>query len=152
MRATTSGWASRRRGVTLVLIALALWMRLMIPQGWMPSRAASGWTLTLCTGSGAMPAPMAMGGAMGHAHGAGAAHAGPAGHGHEPGHEHKGMDQHPCAFAGAAQALAEPSWPPVLPLPPAAAPALLVAALSAVTIGHGLPAPPPPATGPPQPA
>lgn len=107
----------------IALLALALCVRLLSPEGWMP--AAGG--LMLCPGASAA---MAM-----------------------PGPTHRGHEQpakaadHPCAFAQAATA-APPPTPLLLPAPaPTAAPS--VALRLTAGPGRGLAAPPPPATGPP---
>lgn len=136
---------SRLRGAHAPLIALlgvALLLRALVPAGWMPTRDADGVAITLCSGILGDPAATEAANAVLQAALAGSASAGD----HEeeaPGHK----DLPPCAFASltpftpAAQ-LAEPA-------PPATsrAPSLPFALLEAV--GRGLPAPPPPATGPP---
>ncbi len=123
------------RTIALALLACALALRLLVPSGWMPVVDATGLHLTLCSGSGPLEAP--------------APHPAMAGmaHHHHDHHDHGGPD-HPCAFAGLGLALAEPLLP-----------AIALSVLSAeaqpdrrptlLTIGRGLAAPPPPATGPP---
>ena len=107
------------------LLALALAIRLLVPQGWMPNGAGG---VMMCSGS----APVAMASAM---------HGGqemPAGHGQD----------HPCPFAALGLAAAPPAA--VAPvLPPAAVTATGRSAAHAIAVGRGLAAPPPPATGPP---
>ena len=116
------------RGRLIALLALALIVRALVPTGWMPVATAQGVTLELCAGQSMSPTA-----AMHHG-------------------DHDGgkpaMPDHPCAFAGLGMA-ADTAPPPVirpLPLVPTSPLALPV---SAVAIGHGLAAPPPPATGPP---
>ena len=107
-----------------VLLALALALRLLAPEGWMP---AAGGGLMLCPGASA---PMAM-----------------AGH-HRDGREQPAhVADHPCAFAQAGTAA-----PPPVPLASpsiAVTPELVLALRLTVATGRGLAAPPPPATGPP---
>ncbi|TPG18556.1 hypothetical protein EAH87_10665 [Sphingomonas koreensis] len=72
---------------------------------------------------------------------------GMAGHSTPADHKHDDGD-HTCPFAGAALALAEPTVPTLdLPLVAANTPSRLPR--FTVDVGHGLAAPPPPATGPP---
>jgi hypothetical protein len=119
------------------ILLAAHFMRIAVPQGWMPMQTADGWRITLCSGSGPMEmAPQMAMPVM---------HAMPQGHDHRPDH---GTAEHPCAFSALAMALAEPVAPTLdVPAPlPVARPAGIALA---VTIGRGLAAPPPPATGPP---
>nr|WP_047168472.1 hypothetical protein [Sphingomonas sp. Y57] len=116
--------------IALVLVALALFMRLLVPAGWMPA-ADRGLAITLCTGTGAQQAWVDEQGNI---------------HKGKPG---EGQADHPCVFGGFAAVLDLPMGLDLsgglLPVP-AALPAL---AATAVAIGQGLAAPPPPATGPP---
>ncbi len=124
--------------LALAVLACALALRLFVPQGWMPVSDAHGFRLTLCSGMG--PMEMASGDAM--AAMPGMAHP-------EKGDHGGGLAGHPCGFGEIGLALADPLTPPTLlpPAPPAgAAP---VARPRHVAIGRGLPAPPPPSTGPP---
>lgn len=125
----------------IALIGCALLLRALIPAGWMPIRTADGVLLELC--SGRMP-----GGTPEQASAARAlldqALAGTADHRDPP--DGAAKDQ-PCTFAGLAHAAPPPATvatpapaSPTVELPP---PAL------AAAIGRGLPAPPPPSTGPP---
>lgn len=114
----------RSRGWLGVVLALALALKLLVPQGWMPGPGG----LVLCPE--ATPT----------------AHAGIHGGGKEkPGHA---LPDHPCAFAGLGLAAA-----PVLPVFTVASPPVILAGITpsryVVAIGRGLAAPPPPATGPP---
>ena len=130
-----------RRGipqiVSLALIACALVLRIVVPQGWMPERTADGWRITICTGTGPMQMdmPAAMAAAMKGAH-------------HAPADRDHTTTDHPCAFAGFAAALSEPALPAVI-LPKPVVVAWLTGSAIHVAIGRGLAAPPPPATGPP---
>jgi hypothetical protein len=122
------------RAVILAVLALALLARLAVPAGWMPVTDADGTRLTICTGMGPLDAPQhAMPGMPGH---------------HLPGDHKQDDGDHVCPFAGAALALAEPTLPGLDLLPLALngpVPLLRIA----VSVGRGLAAPPPPATGPP---
>ena len=113
--------AMRVRMAVLLILALAL--RLLAPEGWMP--AADG-GLMLCPGASA---PMAMGGHYG-----------------SRDHPAQAAD-HPCAFGQVATAAPPPA--PVAWFPPPPGPITAIIQRVAVTIGRGLAAPPPPATGPP---
>lgn len=129
MRGSGHSIGDLRGRTALALLMLALLMRVMIPAGWMPA-AGSGYAITLCTGTGAVSAWI-----------------------DKDGNVHKGKpadskpDQ-PCAFSGFSAVLDLP-FSVGLPLAPISATALIAAKLLAVTIGHGLAAPPPPPTGPP---
>lgn len=124
-------WLGRTgRGRVIALLALALFVRALVPSGWMPVATPDGMGIAMCSGQVAMP-PMA---GMHHGqkeHGGG-----------------KALPDAPCAFAGIGLAADTPPPPPVLlPRSFAAAPSPVPA--FAVTVGQGLAAPPPPATGPP---
>jgi len=127
---------SRYRGLTVVLLACALAMRMLVPSGFMLTPAADGALpmITVCTGQGAMTMPMP----------ADMHHAAP-----DDGapHQDKAPD-HPCAFAAASAAVDLAAlWHPVAPAPAdAAAPPSFHAFIRP---GLGLAAPPPPKTGPP---
>jgi hypothetical protein len=125
----------RPRTIALALLACALALRLLIPAGWMPVADAQGLHLVLCSGSGPLEMP--------------SAHAmhGMKGMDHRHHHDHS-MPDHPCAFAGLGVAMAEP-FLPLLALPAQVATVGLDHAGATVSIGRGLAAPPPPATGPP---
>ena len=128
---------SRSRGhrmLALAVVACALALRLLVPQGWMPVADGHGFRLTLCSGSGPMEMPTA-------------SMPGMAGHHDDSGHGQPAAE-HPCAFANLGLALAEPVLAvfaaPLLSSSEAIDPKPL-----AIAIGHGLAAPPPPSTGPP---
>jgi hypothetical protein len=119
-----------RRGIACALLALALLLRLVVPAGWMPA-AGGGYAITLCTGAGVSRAWVDAEGKV---------------HKGEPG---KAAPDHQCVFAGFSAALDAPPLAGALLAPLAAVEALPPLARSAVAIGRGLAAPPPPATGPP---
>lgn len=127
------------RRLLLLAVAVALCARALIPAGWMPMTGPQGVVLALCDGSGPMLAAMAMPHAMPTKHGDGG------GNGGAPAH-HDAAD-HQCPFAAAATIFAmETPAPPVPPLAPRHQPR---PTWRSVTVGQGLAAPPPPATGPP---
>ncbi len=129
---------NRLRTIALALLACALALRLLIPAGWMPVADAQGFHLTLCSGAGPLEIPPAR--PM-----AGMAHHGAHHHDH---HHDQGIPDHPCAFAGLGLALAEPVLPAIALIAPVIeAPVAIIP--TAVAIGRGLAAPPPPPTGPP---
>lgn len=126
------------RGMGLALAALAVFLRLLFPTGFMlsPDRAALP-TLVICTGQGAMTVAID---AQGHAHKVEADHKG------DP--KSDGKTSHPCTFAVATVGAVAP---PLIATP---APMALAVAVSAPLLttqrpGLGLAAPPPPTTGPP---
>lgn len=120
----------RGGGLALTLLALALFMRLLVPAGWMPS--ADGRSITLCTSMGAVQAWVAADGSV---------------HEKAPGSDADKASQ-PCIFAALGVAILAPD--PVAGLAAVdTAPALAIARAIAVAIGRGLAAPPPPPTGPP---
>ncbi len=111
---------------------LAFMLAALVPAGFMPvvSARTGALTITLCTGNGAVAVSA-------DALGDGASKAPVA-----PGHDL------PCIFAALGAPLLAPpllALPLVLPLPGA----VLPPPLRLVLAGRGLPAPPPPATGPP---
>ena len=125
-----------------VLLAAALFMRILVPAGWMPVVDASGVHLEICSGWAKEPRPEPRHHHMAHASHHASAEKAPA-HEHEPS---KHSNQ-PCAFSGLGLAFLDAAHPPVIePAPADAAPPGRV--LLAV-LGRGLAAPPPPSTGPP---
>lgn len=119
----------RARAWLGLVLALALALKLLVPQGWMPGAGG----LVLCSeGMSAQAGPVVHAAMGGDAHKA-------------PGHA---LPDHPCAFAGLGLAAT-----PVLPAATLAPPVVPVAAVErasyVVSVGRGLAAPPPPATGPP---
>lgn len=119
------------RKLALIFVALALFLRVMIPAGFMPT-TGKGLAITLCTSMSSTPAWI-----------------------DEHGQVHKGKSsqgeqvQHPCVFAGFGATLDIPSIAGLL-IPSVTATTILIgASATSVTIGRGLAAPPPPSTGPP---
>ena len=126
--------AAQRR-LLLALFACALFVRALVPQGWMPTTGVDGRVgLMLCSGT-MSDAPMAM--AMDER-----------GDVHKQIPAHDPSSDHPCAFSGLGLAHGAP---PLLALLMPPAPAFTERPLPAISvaIGHGLAAPPPPQTGPP---
>ncbi len=127
------------RGQTaLLLLCLAMFMRLLVPAGWMPVETASGGlAITLCSGSGPMPMTIAgpTAAAMKAMH-------------HGTDQQDHGPGDHPCTFSSLAMALDEPPLL-VIDLPKLIVEAWTASTGLAVSIGRGLAAPPPPSTGPP---
>jgi len=123
------------RAAVLAVLALALLTRLAVPAGWMPVTDAHGARLTICTGMGAIDVPE---------------HAMPkmTGMHHAPGDQKQDHGDHVCPFTGVAMALAAPILP-ALAVPPITVTETTSRQHSAVSVGRGLAAPPPPATGPP---
>jgi len=119
-------------GWPFVLIACALFLRLIVPAGWMPASSDGRW-IELCTGMGAVTAWVDVDGAV---------------HDEAP-DPGKSKADGACVFAGFAAALAAPSSPVAIDLPLIAAAVPPMAFPLAVGIGRGLAAPPPPPTGPP---
>jgi len=125
-----------------VLLAATLFMRLLVPFGWMPVADAAGLRIELCPGQGVVPKPTP---ADHHAaHHAG--HHGDAGH-EKPDNRGKTHSNQPCAFSGLGMAFLDAAQPPII-LPPIFASAL-PSRPPAIVAGTGLAAPPPHATGPP---
>jgi hypothetical protein len=120
-----------KRPSTIFLLACALFLRLWVPAGWMPSAAGGVFVIEPCPSGG--PAPMAH--AMHHG----------ASHKDSP---HRTQHQADCTFAPH-----HAGAPPVALAPPLAAPLLASASRDeSIVAGYaptGPPAPPPPATGPP---
>lgn len=132
---------SRLSAWMLALLGGALLLRALIPTGWMPVQTADGFVIELCSGrmpSGDSPQAQAARELLD------AALAGTTqGHDDKPSSPH---DQ-PCTFAGLAlpwMTAADLTQPVPAPTPAEIRPITLVAA-----VGRGLPAPPPPSTGPP---
>jgi hypothetical protein len=120
--------------VAIAIIACALLMRILVPEGWMPVRTGDGWRITICTGIGPMPTDMA----------------GMPGMHHRSEGRDRGSNDHPCAFTGLAMAMDEPP-PLLLDLPRSIPETWSSRPALAVGVGRGLAAPPPPSTGPPGP-
>jgi hypothetical protein len=112
-----------------LVLALALALKLLVPQGWMPGPGG----LVLCPDA----LPLAAGPVV---------HAGM----HDDGHKapRHALPDHPCAFAGLGLA-ATPVPSAVAVVAPVARERPPVPIVHQVAVGRGLAAPPPPATGPP---
>lgn len=126
--------ASRRPGFTRVLLVLALialGLRAVTPTGYMVASPGGAFEVTLCTGHGPATISLDLGGDPS---------------ADKPGGKSAGKDA-PCLFAAAAT-LAPPATPPALSAGPAFAPSE-TPLFAAVSVGRGLAAPPPWATGPP---
>ncbi|MBO9713856.1 hypothetical protein [Sphingomonas sp.] len=122
----------RRRGApfALTLIALALAVRVLLPEGWMPVATQGGFAITICSGTAGETAWIDAAGKLHKEKPAGTA------------------ADHDCAFASAGAPLATAA----LDAPVLAAAAQAVsfpAAWLLMATGRGLAAPPPPPTGPP---
>lgn len=120
---------SIRNRIALTLLGLALALRVLVPAGWMPSAEGRGFAITMCSGSGMETAWVDADGKV---------------HKQAPA---QGGDQH-CAFAGLGAPMLG-SDIPVPAMPTARANAAPGVTQSLASIGQGLAAPPPPATGPP---
>lgn len=120
------------RALVALLLAALLAGRMVVPAGWMPVQTSQGFTIQLCSSSGAGEAWVD---AAGKLH-----------RGHQPGKPAAPKD--PCPFAALPMPASLGSAPAVPAMLPVAslAPAI---AWQAAAIGRGLAAPPPPATGPP---
>ena len=132
MTAWRHALTTRHRALALWIVAAALILKIFIPVGWMPVIGADGLTrITLCSGEGRVEAWVDRAGDV---------------HKKAPGSDPR-HDQ-PCAFSALATALADVRSS----LPVAASPIFVTeppARPRNAAIGRGLPAPPPPSTGPP---
>jgi hypothetical protein len=126
----------RRHAAGLTLAALALFVRLLFPSGFMlsPDRTALP-TIVICTGQGAMTLTL---GADGH----------PVEAGKGDGHRSDNKTSHPCTFAAATVSAVAPVLVAVL-IPQRLAQVAVAPLLTTQRPGLGLAAPPPPTTGPP---
>lgn len=122
-----------------LILACALLVKLLIPTGWMPVVGTEGVRLTLC----GLAAPNAAAAAA--VKEAAERLAGHDGHGDDA-PTAPAADQ-PCTYAGLAFAGIAPG--PAAPLPVRAVAPKVRPVAAPVSIGRGLAAPPPPATGPP---
>lgn len=120
-----------KRQFMLVMLVMALAVRILIPAGWMPD-ATQAFAIKICTGVGMQSVWIDKKGAL---------------HKSDPA-KHKNADEQPCAFAGMGMAADLATKYPAAILAQAAKEAIS-ATQPAANIGHGLAAPPPPATGPP---
>ncbi len=127
------GNGSRWGAGVWAMVALAVALRLTVLPGYMIHAAPGALTVVVCTANGAVSQLIAPPGS--------------------PSDPHEQQDDGdgkaaPCAFAMAGATLAAPDVRILTPAPPASA-APLLPPERALTPGHGLAAPPPPATGPP---
>ncbi len=119
-----NGW----RGALLALAALALFVKIVVPAGFMVAapQAAGGVPLVICTGHGPLESPAD----------------------HDKGGLSKSRSDAPCAFAGHA-APPTPALGVAVPASTFTAYARPVGDISDLIPGRGLAAPPPPSQGPP---
>lgn len=127
--------ASRNAGIGtfIVLSALALLLRILVPAGFMPS-TTQGYAISLCSDMSGMSAWVDQAGKL---------HKGEKPSGDET------TKHQPCVFGGFASALALPDVIGPTSVTPLAAAAVFIPLRDSVAIGRGLAAPPPPPTGPP---
>jgi hypothetical protein len=126
MRKSSLSWAVQ-------LVFAALLMRALFPAGWMPS-AEKGQMITLCTGTGVEKAWLGHDGTIKNAP-------------PEQTDDDKNHGNNSCVFSGVAVANLDQMDAPELLTVTIATQKLKP--INSVTIGRGLAAPPPPATGPP---
>jgi hypothetical protein len=119
-----------RLPVLLVLVSV-LFLRALVPAGWMPVAGAGAFAIAPCPAADAAPMVMAAGFAFKQHHGT-------------------GRDQHAsdCAFAPFHSAFAAAPGPSALPAS-FAAPDILLSFSGSSALATGPPALPPPSTGPP---
>ena len=120
-----------RATAALALVVLAVFLRILVPAGWMPATSGNGYAITLCTGIGSISAWVDDKGKI---------------HKEAPA---KAKTDHPCAFAGFSAAMDLPAWENGLAITPHVAAYLHAPLATAAAVGRGLAAPPPPPTGPP---
>lgn len=120
----------RHSRLWLSFALMLLMVRALVPAGWMPAQQRGQW-ITICSGAGVTMAWIGADGKIDKNHAP--AKAQKAGH---------------CAFAGLGMPV-DLSLAPLNIAPPAYVALLLPKLTSAITVGHGLAAPPPPKTGPP---
>lgn len=116
------------RLLTMILLACALFLRVAVPAGWMPSTSGGALAIEPC-----VAAAPPMGEHEGSHHGS------------------KGKSQHAgeCSFAPLQAGFAETAQAPALPPPALSDTAIPQQRLLERPFARGPPAPPPPATGPP---
>ncbi len=120
----------RHSRLWLSLALMLLMVRALVPAGWMPAQQRGQW-ITICSGAGVTMAWIGADGKIDKNHAP--AKAQKAGH---------------CAFAGLGMPV-DLSLAPLNIAPPAYVALLLPKLTSAITVGLGLAAPPPPKTVPP---
>lgn len=124
-------------GTAIVLSALALLLRILVPAGFMPStssHANGGYAITLCSDMSGMTAWVDQDGKL---------------HKGEKPTSDQSSKHQPCVFSGFATALTLPGVAVPTILAPLAPAAIFASFLDHSAIGQGLAAPPPPQTGPP---
>lgn len=131
MNGIAIGSGRRSDVVVATLLAMALFVRLIVPTGWMPV-AGNGYAITLCTGAGMVSAWVDDKGVV-----------------HKDGKGPAQKSDHPCTFSGFSADLASANGITVLDGLVAFASLIIPGTNRAVTVGRGLAAPPPPQTGPP---
>jgi hypothetical protein len=123
------------RALTTALLAVVLLGRMLVPAGWMPVQASGeGFAIVLCSGDGPVQAWI---------DGAGKLHKGK----HSDG-KSGGEPKDPCPFGALTAPLNLVAPLEVATLAPLEG-LSAIPAPDTTAIGHGLAAPPPPATGPP---
>jgi hypothetical protein len=124
----------KRRGLFLSLAVLALTLRVAVPQGFMlDTHAQTPFPLVICTAGGAVTMDMS-----------------DPGPGHDKAPAKSKASDAPCAFAGHGGGLATSDAPAIGPVSYASYDAPALSAVVDLIPGRGLPAPPPPARGPPK--
>lgn len=121
-----------RQNWLIVFCVFALALRMAIPVGWMPGFADGRAMITLCSSAGMVEAWVDADGKI-----------------HKESPAKNGAGDQPCAFAGLGAAADPPEIAAVSPALPFAPQRLHINKPAAVAIGHGLAAPPPPATASP---
>ena len=121
-----------RHSWLFALMVLALAVRMVIPSGWMPSFADGRATITLCTSAGMVEAWLDDQGKI-----------------HKDNPAKKSAADQPCAFAGLSAPADSHELDSVSSAMPFVPQRLHTHKPVVVAIGHGLAAPPPPATAPP---
>ena len=122
-----------RHRLTLPLLAFALFLRVLVPAGWMPAANGGAFAIEPCPAAAPVPS----------VHASQHHHDDAAGH-HSHGTSHEGD----CAFAPLLAGFASLDLAPQLHAPPPV-PQVPAASLAAAALNTGPPALPPPATGPP---
>lgn len=135
-RVRSTAYAAPFRATLFALALGAILFRGLIAPGWMPAGGVDGPRIVFCAGADAMAAADAAQAAF------------DARLSNAP-TKHKPAPQQPCAFAAFGLALDRPEATAALALSASGATAPLAALPATVFFGHGLAAPPPPATGPP---
>jgi hypothetical protein len=122
-----------RHRLMLALLAFALFLRVLVPAGWMPASHGGAFAIEPCPAAAAPSIHAAQ-----HQH-----------HGGEDHQSHRVGHDGDCAFAPLLAGFAAADLAPSLPAPMPIA-GLPATPLAAATLKTGPPALPPPATGPPR--